>query len=191
MKKLNSYKKYQSNCTDTNVDYITNYTHDTSTLYAHDCNRVSGYINASRLFGQNMVEMPSVANITFQTLEYKSHFNVLKDSLRLALIAEEKLEECILEEYIQENFDKSYIQECNSYIYQKIQDKAYDITYEVIDEAKEEYYMNAVDEDSLAEYIMDNIDFNSLYDLVEDIFHAPITMAEKLSEIGMSNKDFL
>jgi hypothetical protein len=39
--------------------------------------------------------------------------------------------------------------------------------------------------------IIQEIDVDSLYDLVEDILHAPITMEEKLAEVGMSIRDFL
>lgn len=185
MKRLNSYKKYQTN------DEYMGYTIE----WAND-GQVSGYLNPSKL-SSNMMKIPPIHDIenyfnyatAFHNL--KSHFNTLTGHLKLALTVEEKLEEYILEEYIQGNFDKDYIQECGSYIYQKIQDQAYDFAYKVIEEAEKDCYMNAVDEDSLVEHIMDNIDFNSLYDLIENISQAPITMEEKLSEIGMSNKDFL
>lgn len=71
-----------------------------------------------------------------------------------------------------------------------IQEKAYDFASEVVEEAKNDEYI-IDDEESVVDAIMQEIDFDSLYDLVEDILHAPITMEEKLAEVGMSIRDFL
>lgn len=94
-----------------------------------------------------------------------------------------------MEEYIMNNYDRYDIQEYGSYIYQMIQEKAYDFASEVVNEAEDEYIIS--DEDAVIETIMEEIDFDSLYDLVEDILNAPITMEEKLADIGMSMRDFL
>lgn len=95
-----------------------------------------------------------------------------------------------LEGYIQDNYDRYTVHEYGSYIYQMIQEKAYDFASEVVEEAKNDEYI-IDDEESVVDAIMQEIDFDSLYDLVEDILHAPITMEEKLAEVGMSIRDFL
>lgn len=94
-----------------------------------------------------------------------------------------------IEEYIQDNYDRYTIQEHGLYIYETIQEKAYDFIYELIEKAKEDYLIN--NEEKVVETIMKEIDFDSLYELIENILHAPITMNEKLADIGMSMKDFL
>lgn len=95
-----------------------------------------------------------------------------------------------IEEYITDNYDKYDIEEYGSHIYQMIQEKAYDFAFEVVEEAKEEYEM-LYNEEKIIETIIEEINFNSLYDLIEDIVNAPITMEDKLSEVGMSIRDFL
>lgn len=94
-----------------------------------------------------------------------------------------------LEGYIQDNYDRYIVHEYGSYIYQMIQEKAYDIASEVVEEAKEDYDIR--DEEAVIDAILEEVDFDSLYDLVEDILHAPITMEERLAEVGMSIRDFL
>ena len=102
----------------------------------------------------------------------------------LVLTTEERLEN-----YIEDHCDRYIVNEYGSHIYQMIQEKAYDIASEVVEEAKEEYDIQ--DEDEIIETIVKAIDFDSIYDLVEDILHAPITMEEKLADVGMSISDFL
>lgn len=98
--------------------------------------------------------------------------------------AEEKIEE-----YIYEHFDKYDILEMQEYIYQVIQEKAYDIVTEMLEDAKEDY--DITNEDDVIETIIDNINFDSLYEIVDEIMHSPRTMEEKLADVGMSYKDFL
>ena len=104
--------------------------------------------------------------------------------INLVPITEERLED-----YIQDNYDRYNIKEYGSYIYQVIQEKAYDIASEVVEEAKDDYIID--DEEKIIDVILENIDFDSLYELVENILHAPITMEDKLAEVGMSIADFL
>ena len=103
---------------------------------------------------------------------------------RLVLETEE-----MIEAYILNDFDKYYIIEMGAYVYQVIQEKAYDIASIVVNNAKKDYDIQ--DEESIIEAIFNEINFDALYDLVDDIFYAPKTTEEKLAEIGMSYKDFL
>jgi hypothetical protein len=96
------------------------------------------------------------------------------------------------EEYIKDNCDRYMIDEYGtSYIYQIIQEKAYEFASEIIEEAKEDYIINESEEDSFIDSIIEEVDFDSLYELVDDIWQAPVTMEEKLAEVGMSIRDFL
>lgn len=118
-------------------------------------------------------------------IKYKTILTPKKISrTRLVPTTEERLEG-----YIQDNYDRYIVQEYGTYIYQMIQEKAYDIASEIIEEAKDEYDIQ--DEDAVIEAIIEEIDFDSMYELVEDILHAPITMEEKLADVGMSIRDFL
>lgn len=96
------------------------------------------------------------------------------------------------EEYIKDNCDRYMIDEYGaSYIYQIIQEKAYEFASEIIEEAKEDYIINEGEEDSFIDSIIEEVDFDSLYELIDDIQQAPITMEDKLAEVGMSIRDFL
>lgn len=121
----------------------------------------------------------------FDTSNY-SYKRVLNDKHIASFVSttEERIEE-----YIQYDFDKYHIIDLGSYVYQHIQEKVYDIATEVVQEMEKDFEIT--DEDSVVEKIVKEIDFESLYDLVEDILHAPVTMEEKLAEVGMSMKDFL
>lgn len=106
------------------------------------------------------------------------------ENTKLVSRTEEKIED-----YIQDNYDRYIIREYGSYIYEKIQEQAYEITCKVVEDAKE--YYDIQDEDAIVEAIMELIDFDMLYELVEDILYAPVSMEEKLADVGMSIKDFL
>ena len=129
--------------------------------------------------------------------EYKDTYYVYnseRSKMKLELISSEILKfvptiEEKIEEHILNNYDKYDFKEKGSYVYQIIQEKAYEFIHESIKEAKEEY--DIPDEDKIIEIIMEEIDFDSLYELIEDTLHAPITIEEKLIDIGMSYKDFL
>lgn len=154
---------------------------------------VRSYTHDDRLDYMTTIDyMDSDGNVLYSTNTYHDEsFNGdihYREALTPNSIAQlvSTIEERI-EEYIQRDFDRYYIAELGNYVYQFIQEKVYDIAVEVIEEAEKEYIIP----DSFVDDIMKDIDFESLYDLVEDILHAPITMEEKLAEVGMSMKDFL
>lgn len=125
------------------------------------------------------------------TLNYKYNYDTkvvlqVEDAIKIFVpIIEDKIEE-----YISTEFDKYYIVDMGHYIYQVIQEKAYDIASEVVESEKEEYYYTP-DEETIIDAIVDNINFETLYELMDDILNAPSTMEEKLAEVGMSYADFL
>lgn len=171
-----------------NNEYLKNITYTTS----FDDNKK--YIFKCNLESYNNYNYSTI-NYNFNTLEnwtinYKINdkeilsVNMSKEIDKLRFLLEEKVEEYILNE-----IDKYMINDYGVYIYQVIQDKAYDIVYEIIEEAKEEY--DIPNEDKIVEAIMSSIKYDSFYELLEDISIAPTTIEEKMSDIGMSNKDFL
>lgn len=107
--------------------------------------------------------------------------NVSKTNL--ISISEERLIE-----YIETNFGRDYIREYGSYVYQVIQEKAYEIITEVLKE-QTDYVVDDID--TLTEAVFERIDFDYMYDIIDDILEQPVTIEEKLADIGMSQKDFL
>lgn len=113
------------------------------------------------------------------------------DKTKHALKIEERIESWLLE-----NYDRYELIECGNYICDVIQEKAYELVSDHIDALIEE--MEIIDENSnpiasetIIEAIINEIDFCVLYDVADEIINAPITMEEKLAEIGMSYRDFL
>lgn len=92
-------------------------------------------------------------------------------------------------EYILEHYDKYDIQEKGSFIYQKVSDKLHDYLSKLL---LEEYdFDDEVIYESLADDIFDSINFSSIWEVIDDIIQAPVTMEDKLKDVGMSEKDFL
>lgn len=95
-----------------------------------------------------------------------------------------------VERYIQDNFEKSTIEDYGSYVYELIQDKAYDFASELIEDAKKEYIIE--NEEEIINAILSEIGFNSLYQLADNLLEdTPVTLYDHLSEVGMSIKDFI
>ena len=109
--------------------------------------------------------------ITTELITYKDNDVLTVDNVlitKFALMTEERLEE-----YITDNIDIFYFNEYNSYVYQVIQEKAYEFASKIVEEAKKEYKIT--ESDILINNVLDEIDFDSLYDLVDCIFHGPLT----------------
>lgn len=156
--------KYTSSTGSTSGDYVI---YDDLTYYNKYNISCNEYIDEYGLF------MPKV------------HLSIknVSDSPLISLVEDE------IERYIWDSFDRYSVQEYGRYIYQVIQEKAYEIAGEVIKKANEEYDIE--DEENYTEALLEEIDFSALYDIVDDMLDAPITMEERLSEIGMSYMDFL
>ena len=61
-----------------------------------------------------------------------------------------------------------------------------------IDELHENYYFNEeYDVNNYAEKYYGDIDIYCIDEIIDDILNAPVTMEEKLADVGMSIKDFL
>lgn len=117
-----------------------------------------------------------------------------------------RIEEKIID-YVYEHFN-NYINDDIAYICQDIQEKSYEIVYGLL-ESEDGYVFDYIEDDYMDNYIGDyiddydssveqltdlilkEIDFNSIYDLVDELSKQPITMEEKLADIGMSQRDFL
>lgn len=97
-----------------------------------------------------------------------------------------------IEDFIYSNFDRYYIQETGECIYSILTEKAYEIAEKVI--TTQENYDLPSDQKMVEEIIevaYNAINFTNMYEIIDDILNQPITMEEKLAEVGMSYKDFL
>ena len=88
-----------------------------------------------------------------------------------------------------------------------IDDFGFDYVYNIIIQHIEDYldtiiieqynFNNGVDEwedmmiDGIIDTVIRKIDVDKIYDLLEELYQQPITMSEKLKDIGMSEKSFL
>lgn len=94
-----------------------------------------------------------------------------------------------IEKYIYDTFDRYYIQEYGSYVYSMLTEKAYEITEDII--TNQDEYVIICDKDKLIDVLFEAIDLNYFYGIIDDIPNQPITMEEKMADVGMSYKDFL
>lgn len=108
------------------------------------------------------------------------------DVLKCALQAEETLEQWLID-----NYDRYELMDCGGYIYDITQEQAYTVVSDIIEKLAKDVNMECEDEEAIIQAVLENIDFDSLYTVAEDIINAPITMEEKLAEVGMSYRDFL
>lgn len=94
-----------------------------------------------------------------------------------------------IEKYIYDTFDRYYIKEHGSYVYSMLTEKAYEITEDII--TNQDEYMIVCNESELIDVLFEAIDLNYFYEIIDDIPNQPITMEEKMADIGVSYKDFL
>lgn len=100
--------------------------------------------------------------------------------------------ENLLKDYVLEHFNRYDIQEIGSYIYNIADEKAYDLLCNYIDKLHEDYdFEEEYDVDNYAKKYYGDIDIYCINEIIDDILNAPITMEEKLADVGMSIKDFL
>ena len=103
--------------------------------------------------------------------------------------------ENLLKDYVLEHFNRYDIQEMGSCIYNIADEKAYDLLCNYINELHENYYFDEeyeeYDVDNYAEKYYEDIDIYCIDEIIDDILNAPVTMEEKLADVGMSIKDFL
>ena len=116
--------------------------------------------------------------------------NYLKDEIKSISIVD-NVENKILD-YIYEK-DKYFIQDTGSYIYSLIDDKIYEFSQSIIQEMLKDNYIlpYGKTEDDVISEIISFIDMSIIYEAIDEILNAPITMEEKLAEVGMSIKDFI
>lgn len=100
--------------------------------------------------------------------------------------------ENLLKDYFLEHFNRYDIQEIGSYIYNIADEKAYDLLCNYIDKLHEDYdFEEEYDVDNYAKKYYGDIDIYCINEIIDDILNAPVTMEEKLADVGMSIKDFL
>lgn len=94
-----------------------------------------------------------------------------------------------IEKYIYDTFDRYYIKEHGPYVYSMLTEKAYEISEDII--TNQDEYMIVCNENELIDVLFEAIDLNYFYEIIDDIPNQPITMEEKMADVGMSYKDFL
>lgn len=94
-----------------------------------------------------------------------------------------------IEKYIYDTFDRYYIKEHGPYVYSMLTEKAYEITEDII--TNQDEYMIVCNESELIDVLFEAIDLNYFYEIIDDIPNQPITMEEKMADVGVSYKDFL
>ena len=94
-----------------------------------------------------------------------------------------------IEKYIYDTFDRYYIKEHGPYVYSMLAEKAYDIVEDII--TNQDEYIIVCNESELIDVLFEAIDLNYFYEIIDDIPNQPITMEEKMADVGMSYKDFL
>ena len=98
----------------------------------------------------------------------------------------------MLKDYVLEHFNKYDIRESGSNIYSVIKEKAYDILCDCINDLYESYdFDEEFDVNDYAEKYYEDIDISCVDEIINDILNAPVTIEEKLADVGMSIKDFL
>ena len=155
--------------------------------YSNYTNPIDSYWNYGTSF------TPVDQNSIIGSITYCDEVINTKETLTLKAIPNSNLISLVeerIEEHILDNYDKQELKESGHYIYQIVQEKAYELASEALKEAEEEWIVPS-ETDELIEAILKEIDFDSIYDTIDNILDAPITMEDKLSEVGMSIRDFL
>ena len=122
-----------------------------------------------------------IESVLENLLDELTHDNVVEKMMK-------SVEEAI-EKYIYNTFDKYHIKECDSYIYSILTEKIYEIISDII--INQDEYITIVNQDELIDIVFNEVDLNYFYDMIDDILNQPITMEEKMADVGMSYKDFL
>lgn len=94
-----------------------------------------------------------------------------------------------IEKYIYDTFDRYYIKEHGPYVYSMLTEKAYEITEDII--TNQDEYIIVCNESELIDVLFEAIDLNYFYEIIDDIPNQPITMEEKMADVGVSYKVFL
>ena len=126
----------------------------------------------------------------YDELSMKSEVVTFEKELESKDIVDEV--ENLLKDYVLEHFNRYDIQEIGSYIYNVADEKAYDLLCNYIDKLHEDYdFEEEYDVDNYAKKYYGDIDIYCINEIIDDILNAPVTMEEKLADVGMSIKDFL
>lgn len=126
----------------------------------------------------------------YDELSMKSEVVTFEKELESKDIVDEV--ENLLKDYVLEHFNRYDIQEIGSYIYNIADEKAYDLLCNYINKLHEDYdFEEEYDVDNYAKKYYGDIDIYCINEIIDDILNAPVTMEEKLADVGMSIKDFL
>lgn len=168
---------------DSSLDYIlSNYTKEIPPFDIYGSSSISSYFSG-------------YLHSTCDSIDYRILFDEVSFECLTVSNAVEKMLDIVenkIEQYIYDNFDRYNIQEAGEYIYSVITEKAYEITEDIITHQKDyELPLDQTALDNIINTVFMAIDLNNLYEIIDDILNQPVTMEEKLANIGMSQRDFL
>lgn len=155
-------------------------------------NIVALYQNALNSLGYSVgIQYPDMNSLEVQFNPIQYETECVFSEINEETLSKTGIVKCIeekVEDYILSHFDKWYIKEQGTYIYQIIEDIVSSTIQDVIEK---DLSYDEKDEEKIFDMLYSTIDFEYFYELVEDISKAPVTMQEKLADLGMSEKDFL
>ena len=148
----------------------------------------------------NLIQIISITDSPYATINYHygdtiESFVIDENYYQCELTKDNVVEKMMkyveeaIEKYIYDTFDRYYIKEHGSYVYSMLTEKAYEITEDII--TNQDEYMIVCSESELIDVLFEAIDLNYFYEIIDDIPNQPITMEEKMADVGMSYKDFL
>lgn len=95
-------------------------------------------------------------------------------------------------EYILNHYDKQSIEDIGDGIYQKVSEKIYEYIKSVIyDMYKDSLYDVDSICDEISDIVYERVNLNRVWESIDHILDAPVTIEDKLNEVGMSSADFL
>lgn len=149
----------------------------------------------------DLIQIVSASGSSYATINYYGNGDTIErfvidegyyqDELTKDNVVEKMMRyvEEAIEKYIYDTFDRYYIQEYGSYVYSMLTEKAYEIAEDII--TNQDEYMIICDKYTLIDVLFEAIDLNYFYEIIDDIPNQPITIEEKMADVGMSYKDFL
>lgn len=168
--------------------------HDFIDRFANTANYINTIFTSSSINYDNYDMGTFVSNMKDEIIKITNTFVAQKKKIETLQEAEDvarRVEE-YGREYIFEHYDKYDIQEKGPSIYQEVSDKLYDYLSEMLLEEYDFGEDSCIISKTLTDTIFDSmINFSIIWETIDDIVQAPVTMEDKLKDVGMSERDFL
>lgn len=147
----------------------------------NDDTNVGDYVNFDWL--TNLIE--SKLNLDF--LHTRKRSATEEEAERIASSATEAMQD-----FIYDTYNKYDIQEHGTWLYQRVNEEL----AEWVNDFIHDYYDFEVEGwevmyDALMTVILQKVDYDAIYSTFDEILGSPVTMSEKLKDIGMRESDFV